>query len=149
MKKYKKVLRQEEVPACKRRSVVCGCVLEREREREKKLRSALPCLKVASAIRYFTNFICKDKNRRRTSRPYALLKNKNISNTSFFHTPLFKVTKHPQSLILTTFFKRTGTRNTHPCRIFFFAHFSLEKPLKRRHVRVRQIRFRRNIFIRT
>jgi hypothetical protein len=80
-------------------------------------------------IRYFTNFICKDKNRRRTSRPYALLKNKNISNTSFFHTPLFKVMEHPQYLMPAVFFKRTGTRDTSPCRFSssrqsFFAKLS-------------------------
>lgn len=153
MKKYKKYSDRKK---CLPVSIVrlCMGVLEREREKKKKrkLRSALPFLKGTSVIRYFTNFICKDKNRRYTSRPYSLLKNETICSTSSFHAPLFKMGGDIRSSTLRqqSFLKGQAPKTLIPTVFSFSRYFPFCKAfLKRRYIRMRWLFFCRNIFIRT
>ena len=96
-----------------------------------KLHSALPFLKGTSVIRYFTNFICKDKNRHYTSCPYSLLKNETIRSTSSFHAPLFKMGGiRSSTLRRQSFLKGQTSRNIHPYRFSFSRHFILRSFFK-------------------
>lgn len=118
----------------------------------RQLHSDLPFLKGTSVIRYFTNFICKDKNRHYTSRPYSLLKNETIRSTSSFHAPLFKMGGDIRSSTLCrqSFLKEPTPATFVPAVFSFLRHFSSCKAFsKRRNIRMRRLCFRFNIFIST
>ena len=114
-----------------------------------KLHSALPFLKRTSVIRYFTNFICKDKNRRYTLRPYSLLKNETIRSTSSLHAPLFKMGGIRSSTLRRQSFLKGQAPATFTPAVFFAALPFYGALSKCRYIRMRRIRFRRNLFIRT